>query len=64
MQKLLGGERRGGAVGDGEGGVRLQDAALPQEVQQVAVGSVFYRQVEVAYRRNSTEQQVQTKSSD
>lgn len=48
MQQLLGGQRGRRAVGDGEGGVGLQHAALAEEVQQVPVGGVLDGQVQVA----------------
>lgn len=51
LQQLLGGERGGGAVLLGEGGVRLQHSTLPQEVQKVTVRSVFNGYVQVACKR-------------
>ena len=48
VKQLLGGESGGGAVGDGERRVRLQNSALPQEVQQVAVRSKLNGQVQIA----------------
>lgn len=48
VEQLLGGQRGGGAVGDGEGRVGLQHAALAQEVQEVAVGGILDGQVQVA----------------
>ena len=48
MEKLLGGERGGSAVGDGKRGVRLEHSALSQEVQEVAMGRILNGQVQVA----------------
>ena len=48
MEELLGGQGGGGAVSDGECGVRLQHTALAQEVKEVAVGGVLDGQVQVA----------------
>ena len=48
LQQLLGGECGCGAVLLGEGRVRLQHPALPQEVQQVPVRGVLYGNVQVA----------------
>lgn len=53
LQQLLGGECRRGAVLLGEGGVRLQHSALPQEVQKVTVWSVFNGYVQVACKRDT-----------
>ena len=48
VEELLGGQGGGGAVSDGECGVRLQHTALAQEVKEVAVGGVLDGQVQVA----------------
>ena len=48
MEKLLGGERGGSAVGDGKRGARLEHSALSQEVQEVAMGRILNGQVQVA----------------
>ena len=57
LQQLLGGEGGGRSVLLGEDRVRLQHPALPQEVQQVPVGSVLYGDVQVAWdgRRDRAE---------
>lgn len=53
LEQLLGGEGGGGAVLLGECRVRLQHSALPQEVQEVPVWSVFDGYVQVACKTHT-----------
>lgn len=53
VEQLLGGQRGGSAVSDGESWVGLQHTALAQEVQEVAVWGVLDGQVQVAWEEGT-----------